>query len=100
MVPVHISLETAEAILFVGRMVWIVKNDPRQFEATGGTQLVFKSDVWEGNEAEYYRKLQGLEDEPLNAASFDRAIEECRLKLTKVTITKYCLLAYVHLTRH
>lgn len=87
MVPVHISLETAETILFVGCMVWIVKNDPRQFAGgrSGDSRLAFKADVWDGEAAAYYRRLKRLEDEPFNSASFDRAIEECRLKLTKVT---------------
>lgn len=91
MVPPIISLETAETILFIGRVVWIVRNDPKRY-SDDKFQLKFKRDVWEGKDAEHYRKLQALESHPINLAVFDKTIEECRLKLTKVNnIQIYCI---------
>lgn len=83
MVPPNISMETAETILFIGRVVWIVRNDPKRL-SDDKFHLKFKRDVWEGKDVEYYRKLQSLESNPFSLPIFDKAIEECRLKLTKV----------------
>ncbi|KAF5291369.1 hypothetical protein FQA39_LY03520 [Lamprigera yunnana] len=82
MVPSNISMETAETILFLGRIVWIVRNDPNKY-IDDKYHLRFKRDAWEGKDIECYRKLQALEDHPFNSAVIYNAIEECRLKLTK-----------------
>lgn len=83
MVPINISLETAETILFLGCMVWIIKNDPKQF-SSDEFHLKFKRDIWDGEDVKYYRKLQVLQNRPFNSANFNKVIEECRQKLTKV----------------
>lgn len=85
MLPSIISKGTAETILFLGRVVWIVRNDPRKSEDTG-YQLKNKRDIWDTKEVEYYQKIQRLENYSFNLASFDKTIEECRLKITQVII--------------
>lgn len=83
LLPSIISRETAEKILFLGRVVWILRNDPKKTEDVG-YQLKYKRDIWDGKDIEYYRKIQNLEKYPFNLTSFDKTIDECRLKLTQV----------------
>lgn len=87
MVPLFISKDTAESILFMGRIVWIVRNDPRR-NSDDNYQIEYKRDIWEGKDFRYYRKVQALESQTFNETEFQEAIEECRVKLTKVTIYK------------
>lgn len=61
----------------MGRVVWIVRNGPKE-------EYKHQRDVWEGKAMEYYKKLQDLEDEPFHMPRFNQALEECRLKLSKV----------------
>ncbi|KAK4884733.1 hypothetical protein RN001_001004 [Aquatica leii] len=82
MVPSNISIETAETILFLGRIVWVIRNDPNRY-TDDKYQLKFKRDIWEGKDIDCYRKLQSLENSPFNSTLFHSTIEECRLKLTK-----------------
>ncbi|KAF5269803.1 hypothetical protein FQR65_LT05849 [Abscondita terminalis] len=82
MVPSNIPLATAETILFLGRIVWIIRNDPNRY-TDDKYQLKIKRDIWEGKDFECYRKLQILEEAPFNSTLFHSTIEECRLKLTK-----------------
>lgn len=83
MVPPNISIETAETILFLGQLVWIIQNDPKKY-SNDKFKLKIERDMWEGKDVEYYRKLQSLEKYSINRSLFENTIEECRLKLTKV----------------
>ncbi|KAB0803192.1 hypothetical protein PPYR_00162 [Photinus pyralis] len=102
MVPINISMETAETILFLGQIVWIIRNDPKTY-FDDKFQLKFKRDMWDGTDVEYYRKLQSLENVPFNSNVFDKTIEECRLKLTKylwkIMIDEAKLLDHLQLIR-
>ncbi|KAJ8924353.1 hypothetical protein NQ315_007149 [Exocentrus adspersus] len=82
MVPLFIDEETAESILFMGRIVWIVRNDPKR-TGDDNYQIKYKRDIWEGKDVEYYRKIQALESQTFNSMEFQGVIEECRVKLTK-----------------
>lgn len=84
MVPLFINEDTAESILFMGRIVWIVRNDPKR-SSDDSYQIKYKRDIWEGKDIEYYKKVQALEFQTFNNIEFQKAIEECRVKLTKVT---------------
>lgn len=83
MVPSNITIELAQTILFMGRMVWIIRNDPTNLK-DDKLILKLKRDIWDGKEAYYYQKLRELENQPFNLAQFEKAIEDCRLCLTKV----------------
>lgn len=77
------TLELAQTILFMGRMVWIIRNDPTNSQ-DDKLKFKLKRDIWDGKETNYFHKLQALENQPLNLAHFEKAIEDCRLCLTKV----------------
>ncbi|XP_066263011.1 gamma-tubulin complex component 4 [Euwallacea similis] len=83
MVPKFISQDSAESILFMGRIVWILRNDPKRMEYTGDYQTNFRRDIWEGKEIEYYNKIRSVGDQSLSAGEFRSVTEECRSKLTK-----------------
>ncbi|KRT82184.1 hypothetical protein AMK59_3879 [Oryctes borbonicus] len=91
LLPSIISRDTAETILFLGRIVWIVRNDPKKAEDVG-YQLEYKRDIWDGKDVEYYQKIQKLENYPFNLAKFDKTIEECRQRITQVISTLYPIL--------
>ncbi|CAH0551488.1 unnamed protein product [Brassicogethes aeneus] len=97
MVPIFIDEETAESILFMGRIVWIVRNDPKN-SGDENYEIKYKRDIWEGKDMEYYKKLQALESQSFNKALFQKTIEECRLKLTKYLWT--VMLDEGHLMEH
>ncbi|XP_044265603.1 gamma-tubulin complex component 4 [Tribolium madens] len=80
MVPIFVTEDTAESILFMGRIVWIVKNHQRK---TDHHHSPHKPDVWEGKDVEYYRKIQSLERQIFDQMEFQNVIEECRIKLSK-----------------
>lgn len=82
MVPINMTLELAQTILFMGRMVWIIRNDPTNSQ-DDKLKFKLKRDIWDGKETNYFHKLQALENQPLNLAHFEKAIEDCRLCLTK-----------------
>ncbi|CAG9821376.1 unnamed protein product [Phaedon cochleariae] len=102
MVPLFMSEETAESILFMGRIVWIVKNNPKQCD-NENYHIKFKRDIWESKDADYYRKVQELENDTFNNIGFQIAIEECRIKLTKylwsVMLGEGKLIEHLHLIR-
>ncbi|XP_023024643.2 gamma-tubulin complex component 4 [Leptinotarsa decemlineata] len=102
MVPLFISDETAESILFMGRIVWIVKNDPKK-SRDENYRIKYERDIWEGKETDYYRKVQGLESQTFNNIEFQSTIEECRVKLTKylwsVMLDEGSLVEHLHLLR-
>ena len=83
MVPMFVTIDTAESILFMGRIVWIVRNDPKRV-TDDQYQTKYRRDIWEGKDIEYYKKIQALEKQTFDQVEFQRAIEECRIKLTKV----------------
>lgn len=87
MVPSNIRLELAQTILFIGRMVWIIRNDPANMIDEKYELKV--RDIWDGKEMYYFQKLQEMEKYPFNLAKFEKAIEDCRLCLTKVNIIYY-----------
>ncbi|RZC37978.1 gamma-tubulin complex component 4, partial [Asbolus verrucosus] len=82
MVPMFINEDTAESILFMGRIVWIVRNDPKR-ATEDQYHTKYRRDIWEGKDIEYYKKVQALEKQTFDQVEFQRAIEECRMKLTK-----------------
>lgn len=84
MLPVFVDKETSECILFMGRIVWIIKNDPKIAIKNHYKSLNATRDIWEGNGADYYKQIEALESEVFNKASFDERIEECRIKLNMV----------------
>lgn len=75
MLPSIISRDTASAILFIGRMVWILKNPPEETTS-------IQDNIWNGKELEYYQKIQNLEKEPFSLQKFNARLEECKLKLS------------------
>ncbi|XP_060536121.1 gamma-tubulin complex component 4 [Cylas formicarius] len=83
MLPMFITEDCAESILFMGRIVWIVRNKPAVTEKISDYQTKFKKDVWEGRDMEYYLKIQALNAQNFNAVEFRKTLEECRIKLTK-----------------
>lgn len=82
MLPKSISVKTAETILFIGRIVWIIRNNPKMADDEK-YQLKLKKDIWEGKDAEYYKAIKSLEKRPFNVSEFEKTIQECKLKLTK-----------------
>lgn len=83
MVPSFITEELAETILFMGRIVWIVRNDPKKEKCCEDYQIKFRRDIWEEKDTEYYMKIQQLGNDTFNGVEFRKTIEECRIKLTK-----------------
>lgn len=83
MLPMFISEDSAESILFMGRIVWIVRNDPKKEENSGDYKTKFRRDIWEGKDTEYYAKIKALGEQSFNDVDFKKTIEECRIKLTK-----------------
>lgn len=75
MVPIFINEDIAESILFMGRIVWIIRNDPKRTR-----------DVWDGKDLEYFKKIQSLESEPFKIMKFKQTIETCRLTITKASL--------------
>ncbi|KAG5872317.1 hypothetical protein JTB14_018989 [Gonioctena quinquepunctata] len=82
MVPLFINDDTAESILFMGRIVWILKNDPKKC-LDENYRIRYERDIWEGKDLDYYKRLQNLESETFNNIEFQSTLEECRIKLTK-----------------
>lgn len=83
-VPKSISEDLAESILFMGRIMWILRNNPKRTEYTGDYETKFRQDIWEGKEMEYYNRIRTVGDQGGNTAEFRNVIEQCRSKLTKV----------------
>lgn len=94
MVPSTITMELAQTILFMGRMVWVMRNDPT---ITSDDKYELKQrDIWSGKELHYFQKLQQMEKQPFNLATFETSIEDCRLCLTQVKIGLTTLQPYSH----
>lgn len=83
MLPEHIPLVLGEKILFIGRIVWIINNGP-EIKTLDKYQIKLKRDVWEGSSMEFYEMIKSLESQLYSFCEFQRAIEECKYKLTKV----------------
>lgn len=81
--PKSISEDLAESILFMGRIMWILRNNPKRTEYTGDYETKFRQDIWEGKEMEYYNRIRTVGDQRGNMAEFRNVIEQCRSKLTK-----------------
>lgn len=92
MLPENIPLALGEIILFIGRIVWIVNNGPEDSNEKK-YQVKLKRDVWEGSSMEYYEMIKSLENHPFNFCEFHKAIEECRIKLTKA-FRNLCVMTY------
>lgn len=84
MLPEHIPLALGEIILFIGRIVWIINNGP-QVVNVDKYQINLKRDVWEGSSMVFYEMIKSLEIHLFSFCEFQRTIEECRYKLTKVS---------------
>lgn len=101
MVPAFINQETAESILFMGRIVWIVRNDPKKF-ADGNYQIKCKRDM-EGRDTEYHKIFQDLEVHIFNNIKFQKIMDRCRNNLTKylwsVMLNEGNLIQHIHLIR-
>ncbi|XP_057669107.1 gamma-tubulin complex component 4 [Diorhabda carinulata] len=99
MVPIFISEDMAESILFMGRIVWIIRNDPRK---SGDENYQIKN-IWGGQDIEYYNKVQMLENQLFNNTEFQKTMEECRVKLTKylwsIMLDEGNLVEHLHLIR-
>ncbi|XP_050515476.1 gamma-tubulin complex component 4 [Diabrotica virgifera virgifera] len=103
MVPLFISEDLAESILFMGRIVWIIRHGPNKPGGDNNYQIEYKRDIWEGQDVEYYKKLQLLESQPFNNIEFQKTIEDCRVKLTKylwsIMLEEGNLVKHLHLIR-
>lgn len=84
LLPSNIPSDVAETILFMGRIVWIIRNKAEIYNKNDKSSLQHRKDVWEGKDIEYYKILQSLEKSSFNLFLFKTKIEECRIKLTKV----------------
>ncbi|XP_019758234.1 gamma-tubulin complex component 4 isoform X2 [Dendroctonus ponderosae] len=103
LVPSFISEDSAESILFMGRIVWIIRNQPKNDEYAADLQTKFRKDIWEGKDREYCYKIQALCEKSFNAINFRMVIEECRTKLTKtlwsIMLKEGNLVQHLHLIR-
>lgn len=101
MVPDFINEDTVENILFMGRLIWILRNDPKK--STKNNYLNKTEISKDGNDNEYYKTLQSLEACTFNNIEFQRIMEGCRNKLTKhlwsVMLNKANLLEHLYLIR-
>ncbi|XP_017775472.1 PREDICTED: gamma-tubulin complex component 4 isoform X2 [Nicrophorus vespilloides] len=82
MLPSILPLETAESILYMGRIVWIISNDPKRKDDV--QKMKFRRDIWEGRSVEFYKKIEQLETQTFNLVNFERTIQVC-----KNTVTNY-----------
>lgn len=82
LLPDNIPAHIAEIILFIGRMVWVMRNDPK-VDRDRTHFLKPKASVWEGKEIEYYKTLQALENHHFDVMEFEKTIGSCRAQLTK-----------------
>ncbi|KAL3285905.1 hypothetical protein HHI36_000423 [Cryptolaemus montrouzieri] len=86
MVPMFINEDIVESILFMGRIIWILGNDPKR-KADEYGRMESRKDFWDGKEMEYYTKIENLQNQTFNDFEFSQIIEECRLKLTKFMLS-------------
>ena len=88
MLPSILSLEMAETILFMGRIVWIIRNGPMENLEEKNFELEAQRDIWENESFKYYQKIQDMAGHPFNIMKFTGVIQECKLKITKVIINR------------
>lgn len=70
--------------------MWIINNGPEL--TTNKYEVKLKRDVWDGSSMEYYEMIKALEDDPFSTCEFQRTIDECRYKLTKVfALFSFCM---------
>lgn len=81
MVPVFINEDIAENILFIGRIVWILRNDPKTC-SSDGYQINSNLEL-EEKDKEYYKTLKDLEVHAFNNIEFQQVMDRCRNNLTK-----------------
>lgn len=93
MLPRNIPLALGEIILFIGRIVWIVNNGP-EINSMDKYQVKLKRDVWEGSSMQYYEMIKSLEMNLFSSCEFQRTIEECRYKLTKVCVNFFNVFSF------
>ncbi|KAK9875243.1 hypothetical protein WA026_007637 [Henosepilachna vigintioctopunctata] len=86
MVPIFINEDIVESILFMGRIIWILSNDPKQ-KTDNYNQMDTRRDFWEGKEVEYSAKIENLQNEIFSDFEFAQIIEECRLRLSKFMLS-------------
>ncbi|CAG9862982.1 unnamed protein product [Phyllotreta striolata] len=102
MVPSFMSEDLVETILFMGRIVWIIRNDPSKCKEEN-YQVENKREIWEGKDNKYYMKIQTLESKAFNNIAFQKTIEECKVKLTKylwsIMLDEGNLISHLHLIR-
>ncbi|XP_025830219.1 gamma-tubulin complex component 4-like [Agrilus planipennis] len=100
--PFDNSKHLAEVILFIGQIVWIISNGPKE-KTKDKLNLRYTRDVWEGKDVVYYQKLQKLEKSAINITEFEATIEECRLTLAKylwnIMVEEANLLEHLQLVR-
>lgn len=80
MIPIFINEDTAENILFMGRIIWIIRNDPKKTLQDNYTIKFEKCGKDHYNQ--YYETLQELEDTSFSYIEFQRVIEKWKKKLT------------------
>lgn len=88
MVPIFINEDIVESILFIGRVIWILNNNPQR-KTNELNILNNEKDFWDGKEMDFSTKIESLENQTFSDFEFALIIEECRLKLTKVKQTTY-----------
>lgn len=76
LLPSVINTSTANLILLIGRMVWIMKNRPKD-------RLTSCDDIWGGKELEYYHKIKNLENDTFSLTNIQATLDECKAKLSK-----------------
>lgn len=83
MVPLFINEDIVESILFMGRIIWILNNNPQRKTDDFNT-IDNGRDFWDGKEMDFSTKIEDLQNETFSDFEFAQIIEECRLKLTQV----------------
>lgn len=101
LLPSMMLVESAESILFIGRMIWILQNDPRRNDSMLKAHL--RNEIWSGNALEYVADIQAMEQDPFDRSRFEKKIGEYRGKLTKylwtVMIDEANLLEHLQMIR-
>ncbi|XP_045461104.1 gamma-tubulin complex component 4 [Harmonia axyridis] len=86
MVPLFINEDIVESILFMGRIIWILNNNPQRKTDDFNT-IDNGRDFWDGKEMDFSTKIEDLQNETFSDFEFAQIIEECRLKLTKFMLS-------------
>ncbi|XP_044746717.1 gamma-tubulin complex component 4 [Coccinella septempunctata] len=86
MVPIFINEDIVESILFMGRIIWILKNNPQK-KTDEFNFMDSERDFWDGKEMDFSTKIESLQNQTFSDFEFAQIIEECRLKLTKFMLS-------------